>query len=156
MKRLSVSAIGSLVTMVLIPMQLSFAADKEARGEPSAATTEIRQHPGGLIQAEWLKRRAIKDDQGRDLGKIEEVWLDPKDGRVKEVVISVGGFLGIGDKHRILPWQEVRVTWEKQDLVVRVTEAAVRRARVYDEPGREAGDRGRQPAASPETRPKRQ
>lgn len=151
-------AAAVLVSTALIPMQPSFAVDKPARaerGERRAESAAVRQHPGGLIQSDWLQRRAIKDDQGRELGKIEEVWLDPKDGRVKEVVVSVGGFLGIGDKHRILPWRDVQVTWEKQDLVVRVSETALRRARVYEESGREAADRGRQPAASPETRPKR-
>ena len=67
---------------------------------------------------------------------------------MKEVVASVGGFLGIGDKHRIVPWRDVAVTWEKQELVVRVSETALRRAA-------ETGDRDRQPAASPETQPKR-
>jgi sporulation protein YlmC with PRC-barrel domain len=133
---------------LFVPVQPLFAADKETRGTQRAESAEVRQHPGGLIQAEWLQRRAIKDDQGREIGTIEEVWLDPSDGRVKEVVVSVGGFLGMGDKHRILSWQDVRVTWEKQDLVVRASEDALRRARVSEESGQ-------QPAASPETRPKR-
>jgi PRC-barrel domain protein len=64
----------------------------------------------------------------------------PKDGRVKEVIVSVGGFLGIGERHRILPWQDVRVS-----------ESALRRARVYEDPS----DRDRQPAASPGIEQKR-
>jgi sporulation protein YlmC with PRC-barrel domain len=148
MKRIATVTAGLIVSALLLP-QSSFAADK--RGDQRAETPAVREHPGGLIQSQWLQRRAIKDDAGNELGKIEEVWLDPKDGRVKGVVVSVGGFLGIGERHRILPWQDVHVTWEKQDLVVRVSESALRRARVYEDPG----DRGRQPAASPDTERKR-
>jgi PRC-barrel domain protein len=32
-----------------------------------------------------------------------EVWCDPKDGRVKEVIIGAGGFLGIGEKQSVPP-----------------------------------------------------
>jgi sporulation protein YlmC with PRC-barrel domain len=145
--------LGFVVMIGLAGVQTAFAGGKETRGDSRGAGEVIRQHPGGLIQGDWLKRRAIKDEQGRELGKIEEVWLDPKDGRVKEVVVSVGGFLGIGEKHRILPWQDVQVTWENQDLVVRVSEPALRRARLAEESQREAGDGGRQPAASPGSRP---
>jgi len=131
-------AIALLASMIVLPI-VAEATDKPSRAERRAERAAIREHPGGLIQAEWLHHRAIKDDQGRDLGKIQEVWFDPKSGRVKEVVVSVGGFLGIGDKHRVLPYEDLRVQWEKQDLVVRADEAALKRARVYET----------QPAASP-------
>lgn len=144
MRHVRAFVIAPIVMMLMMPVA-TFAGGKQAGGD----TAQIRPHPGGLVQAEWLKRRAIKDEQGRELGKIEEVWIDPKDGRVKEVIVSVGGFLGIGDKHRVLPWRDVNVTWEKQDLVVRVKESALRSAA-------EAGDRGSQPAASPGAGPKRQ
>src|SRR5262245_37660951 len=138
------SILAAVTASVALAMP-GLAADDKTSGDGGTA---IRQHPGGLIQAEWLHRRPFKDETGRELGKIEEVWLDPKDGRVKEVVVSVGGFLGMGDRHRILPWQDVRIAWEKQDLVVHVSEPALRRARVHEASG------DTQPAASPRTAPR--
>ena len=68
------------------------------------------------------------------------MWVDPKDGRIKEVVISVGGGLGIGDKHKLVPWQDVKIEWQKEKPVVRLTDAQLR-----------AAERYQAPAASPRT-----
>lgn len=65
-------AVAGLASMLLVPAPSAF-ADKDARGERRAEKRVIRQHPGGLIQAEWLHRQAIRDEQGRDLGKVREV-----------------------------------------------------------------------------------
>jgi hypothetical protein len=72
------------------------------------------------------------------------MWVDPKDGRIKELVISVGGVLGIGDKHKKVPWQDARIEWQKQRPIVRLSDAQVRAAERYEAP-----------AASPRTEPRR-
>jgi sporulation protein YlmC with PRC-barrel domain len=117
-----------LAALVVLPAGLASAAD------------EIRPHPGGLIQAEWLKGRPVVNADNKDMGKIEEVWFDPKDGRVKELIVSIGGFLGIGDKQKVVDYKDARIAWENQKLVVRMDENALRQARRYEGP---------QPAASP-------
>ena len=107
----------------------------------ASAADEIRPHPGGLIQAEWLKGRPVVDSGGKEMGKIEEVWFDPKDGRVKEVIIGAGGFLGIGEKQSILPWNDVRIIWKNEKLVAEVNEQKLRAAATRE--------RGKEPSASP-------
>ena len=72
-----------LAALILVPAGLPLAAD------------DVKPHPGGWIQAEWLKGRPVVNATGKEMGKIEEVWIDPKDGRVREVVVGAGGFLGI-------------------------------------------------------------
>jgi sporulation protein YlmC with PRC-barrel domain len=117
-----------VAALVVLPAALASAAD------------DIRPHPGGLIQAEWLKGRPVVNADNKDMGKIEEVWFDPKDGRVKELIVSIGGFLGIGDKHKVVDYKDVRIAWENQKLIVRMDENALRQSRRYE---------GAQPAASP-------
>src|SRR5919204_4166029 len=70
------------------------AADDKRPARSTAATDKdaLRSHPGGLIEAKWLVGSPVRNADGQDMGKIEEVWLDPKSGQVKEAVISVGGF----------------------------------------------------------------
>ncbi len=46
----------------------------------------------------------VKNFQGENLGKIEAVMLDKLQGQVAYVVLSYGGFLGLGDKLFALPW----------------------------------------------------
>jgi sporulation protein YlmC with PRC-barrel domain len=118
-----------LAALVLLPAAAASAAD------------EIRPHPGGLIQAEWLKGRPVVDATGKEMGKIDEVWFDPKDGRVKEIVIGAGGFLGIGEKQSVLPWNDVRILWKNEKLVAEVNEQKLRAAATRE--------RGKEPSASP-------
>jgi sporulation protein YlmC with PRC-barrel domain len=118
-----------LAAIVVLPAAVASAAD------------EIKPHPGGLIQAEWLTGRPVVDAGGKEMGKIEEVWFDPKEGRVKEVIIGAGGFLGIGEKQSVLPWKDVRIVWKNEKPVVETNEQTLRAA--------ETRERGRQPSASP-------
>jgi len=120
---------AALAAVVVFPAGLAAAAD------------DVRPHPGGWIQAEWLKGRPIVNQAGKEMGKIEEVWLDPKDGRVREVVIGAGGFLGVGEKESVLPWKDVKIYWKKEKLVAEVSEATLRAAETREHP--------RQPSASP-------
>jgi sporulation protein YlmC with PRC-barrel domain len=118
---------AALTALVVLPATVAIAAD------------EMRPHPGGLIPAEWLKGRPVLNAANKDMGKVEEVWFDPKDGRVKELVIAVGGFLGIGDQQKVVDYKDVRVAWENQNLVLRMDENTLRQARRHEGP---------QPAAS--------
>lgn len=119
---------AALAAFIILPASLASAAD------------QVRPHPGGLIQAEWLKGRPVVNADNKDIGKIEEVWFDPKDGRVKELIVSVGGLLGIADKQKVVDYKDVRIAWENQKLIVKMDETALRQARRYE---------AQQPAASP-------
>jgi sporulation protein YlmC with PRC-barrel domain len=46
----------------------------------------------------------VRNAQDEDLGKIEELVMDPETGRIAYAVLSFGGFLGMGDKLFALPW----------------------------------------------------
>ncbi|MGQ3889600.1 PRC-barrel domain-containing protein [Legionella sp. CNM-1927-20] len=46
----------------------------------------------------------VKNSQGEDLGTIETLMIDKLQGQVAYVVLSYGGFLGMGKKLFALPW----------------------------------------------------
>jgi sporulation protein YlmC with PRC-barrel domain len=129
--------IRGLIVVMLLALPLSFVSVAIAQDEP-------RPHPGGLVEANWLIGRPVVNENSREIGKVESMWVDPKDGRIKELVISVGGVLGIGDKHKKVPWQDARIEWQKQKAIVRLSDAQVRAAERYEAP-----------AASPRTDTKR-
>ena len=100
----------------------------------AAAQDERRPHPGGLVEADWLIGRPVVNENSREIGKVESMWVDPKDGRIKEVIIAVGGVLGIGDRHKKVEWDDVRIEWQAQRPVVRLSDAQLRSAQRYDVP----------------------
>jgi sporulation protein YlmC with PRC-barrel domain len=122
----------------------------KAPDAPRQAKNAIREHPGGLVQANWLIGSRVHDAEGRDIGKIEELWLDPKDGRVKDVIVSVGATLGVGGRDRLVAWKDVTVAWRNQKVHVSIDPNALRHATEVE---KDRIDRG--PAASPRTTPKR-
>jgi sporulation protein YlmC with PRC-barrel domain len=59
------------------------------------------------MYASKLIGASVKNAQGENLGKIDELVIDPQDARIKAAVVSVGGVLGIGAKSVAIPWNKM-------------------------------------------------
>jgi len=55
----------------------------------------------------------VENRQGEDLGKIGDLAVDPKTGRVDFAVLSHGGVLGIGDKYVAIPLSALVIKTDK-------------------------------------------
>jgi len=71
---------------------------------------------------------------GKDkIGDIEELAIDPRNARISYVVVSSGGFLGMGDKMHAIPWAAVKATPgtgkdAPEDLMVDVTKERLQKS----------------------------
>jgi sporulation protein YlmC with PRC-barrel domain len=52
---------------------------------------------------EDVRGRAIKDHDGEDLGKVDDLLVDDTERRVRFLVAEHGGILGIGARHSFIP-----------------------------------------------------
>ena len=77
---------------------------------PSAPT-------GVLVDANAIVGATVRA-QGQDVGKVERLMLDPKDGRVRTVVVQQGGTLGMGGKSISMPWESVKVAQDGGRIIV--------------------------------------
>ncbi|MBB3229736.1 PRC-barrel domain-containing protein [Halomonas stenophila] len=81
--------------------------------ETEAATTSgepfMTEQASDQIRSDQLVGSAILNVSGEEIGKIDDLLLD-QDGQVVGIVVGVGGFLGIGEKHVALSWQSVEIT----------------------------------------------
>lgn len=59
----------------------------------------------GIVKSQDVVGVSVKNFENEDLGKIEEVILDKHKGDVRYVVLSFGGFLGMGDDLFAMPWK---------------------------------------------------
>ncbi|MDI1351956.1 MAG: PRC-barrel domain-containing protein [bacterium] len=57
-----------------------------------------------IINADNVIGVNVKNTQNENLGEVEAIMLDKETGKVAYVVLSYGGFLGMGDKFFALPW----------------------------------------------------
>jgi sporulation protein YlmC with PRC-barrel domain len=73
---------------------------------------------------EELIGKNIVDEQGKTVGEIDSVLID-KDGKVKYVIVGVGGFLGIGEQNAALRWDSMKMSADGKDIVAPVTKESL-------------------------------
>jgi sporulation protein YlmC with PRC-barrel domain len=138
---------NKLVTAVAVVAGLALASGAAAQSstgsQPSSGTDQpaASQSPsspsapsGVLVDASSIIGATVRA-QGKDIGKVERLMLDPKDGRVRAVVVQQGGTLGMGGKNVSVPWESVKVGQDGGRIVVTAEQQMLEQA----------------PAASPRT-----
>ena len=85
---------------------------------PITLSTSKPTLQGALLPTSTLIGTPVKNPQGEDLGKIQDFMLDPQTGRVRSVVLTFGGTLGMGEKRMTIPWETLRMGIDKNELVV--------------------------------------
>jgi sporulation protein YlmC with PRC-barrel domain len=82
------------------------------------------------IKASSIIGTNVFNPEGDSLGDIKEIVIDPSTGRVAYVVVSFGGFLGMGEKLFAIPFSAFRYNVTNMEYVINVT-----KERLEDAPG---------------------
>jgi sporulation protein YlmC with PRC-barrel domain len=85
----------------------------------------------GPQRASEIKGMSVKNPQGENLGKIDDLVI-ADDGTVKYVILSHGGLLGIGDKLIPIPWKALKPKEDKKYLTVNITKETLEKAPNFD------------------------
>jgi hypothetical protein len=56
----------------------------------------------------------IYNDSNQDIGKIKDVAMDPN-GRAQAYIVSVGGFLGVGERYGAVNPSNIKVSYNDND-----------------------------------------
>ncbi len=96
---------------------------------PGAATTAM---PSELTSERLLDMKVVSP-QGENIGEVEQMVIDPKSGQISSLVVSVGGFLGIGDKNVAMPWDQFQMGQDNQ-LVAQATKQELEQAQAWEDP----------------------
>ena len=59
----------------------------------------------------------VYNDANENIGSVEDIVIKP-DGSMDEVVLSVGGFLGVGSKYVAVPFTDLKVTRDGSSLKI--------------------------------------
>jgi hypothetical protein len=98
------------------PMPSAPAAQAPVTGGPGFIETQQDEE----MLASDLVGTEIRNAENETLGEISDVLLAP-DGRLKAVVVGVGGFLGIAERDVALPWEALEASRDDdQDLTLRL------------------------------------
>jgi sporulation protein YlmC with PRC-barrel domain len=74
----------------------------------NGATVLLQESMDDYLARQDLIGTNVRNAQNEKIGDVEDVVFD-RNGRVKGVVVGVGGFLGMGEKHVALAWNELQV-----------------------------------------------
>lgn len=85
-----------------------------------------------VLSAATLSNDRVRNSQGEDLGRVEEIMIDIPTGKVGYVVISFGGFLGMGDKLFAVPWGSLRLDEDQHQFVLDVERSVLENAPGFD------------------------
>jgi sporulation protein YlmC with PRC-barrel domain len=85
-----------------------------------------------VFRAKTLIGYKVKNRQGEDLGKIEELAIDPETGQIAYAVLSFGGFLGLGDKLFAIPWSALQPRHSEEVFMLDVDKEQLKNAPGFD------------------------
>jgi len=87
-------------------------ATHDTRTPPASATSPSQRNAvltdSGDVRARKLIGVAVYNDRDEKIGKVDDVILG-KDNQADAVIVSVGGFLGMGNKLVAVPYNQLRL-----------------------------------------------
>ncbi len=91
--------------------------DSEKESQSAAMGSESSQHMG-MMTAEEIEGLEVYSQNGEELGEIEEVAIDEQSGKIRYVILSQGGILGIGDEEIPVAFEALRFEEDRAILTV--------------------------------------
>ena len=82
----------------------------------------------GIVSASRIIGEAVINRQNEDLGKIHELVIDAKEGRLAYAVLSTGGFMGMGNRLFAMPWQAFEFASTENKLILNVDKEKLKAA----------------------------
>ncbi len=117
---------------------LSLAATSANAGEALASNPAIvaasatvgGDQPVTAVAAQDLIGRDVTNPQDATIGEIESVYVDAK-GNVRQVIVAVGGFLGVGERSIALEWKDLVVSDGGKKIAANTTKDQLMKVPAY-------------------------
>ena len=104
------------------------AAARNTRDALRVTTTSTPAHLGHVEKASKVIGMSVKNLQDEKLGKVDNLLVDLASGRIVQVIVSSGGFLGLGDELSAVPPAAFRFNTERDEVRLDVTKDALAKA----------------------------
>jgi sporulation protein YlmC with PRC-barrel domain len=115
-KVLHLSAFGALVVTLVTAFSLSAQARDKS----------------GVLKASEVIGMNVQGTDGKKLGDIKDLVIDPEDGGVQYAVLDFGGFAGIGDKYFAVPWEALQLDKTNKKLSLDIHKKDLKDAPGFD------------------------
>ena len=86
-----------------------------------------------LIGSDKVSGTDVRNANGDRIGSIDRLMIDKRSGQVAYAVMSFGGFLGIGESRRPVPWDQLRYNTQLDAYELNLSEDQLRTAPDYQD-----------------------
>jgi sporulation protein YlmC with PRC-barrel domain len=144
LKQLSKSLIITLTVPALMLASTAFAMEREGNPATSTQTSQQKQQETqprpttDILKLSKVIGVKVENAKGDNLGEINDVVIDPIDGRITYAVLEAGGFLGLGEKYFAIPWRAFQTVADENDrgdidkLILNVDKDRMKKAPGFD------------------------
>ncbi len=100
----------------------AYAQPQQAASPPAstAVPASPATTPAASADTRKLIGRNIQNAQNETIGEIKSIYIG-KDGKVDSVIVSVGGFLGVGDREVRIAWSDLNIAGNGEKVTVNMT-----------------------------------
>jgi hypothetical protein len=123
MLRRTLIAVGVVSALGIMPALANDPATK------SNATT-VNYADYGKAEAGKLIGHGVQDMTGNRIGEIEAIHIG-SDGKISDVIVGVGGFLGVGERDVALTWKNFQITDNGDKIMVDTTKEKLKAMPAY-------------------------
>ncbi len=93
----------------------------------------VSDGPGpDVMAAATLEGNKVVTSDGEHVGKISDIMLDVRTGRIAYAVLSEGGFLGMGTTLHAIPWRALTLNVDEKVFLVDLLAEQIKHAPGFD------------------------
>lgn len=85
-----------------------------------------------IVKSEEVVGVGVENPQGENLGKVHSLMIDKMNGKVVYVVLSFGGFMGMGDKLFAMPWHIFSYHPEREKFIISLDKEKLKNSPGFD------------------------
>ncbi len=111
------------------PSSASASTNAEA---PSAATVRVASADDAKHTADKLSGQKLRGQDGKEVGTIKDFLVDSRSGQIRYAVVSSGGFFGLGDRLRLVPYEMLQTGGDGEGFTTAVTKQQLESAPTVD------------------------
>jgi sporulation protein YlmC with PRC-barrel domain len=94
------------------------ATQAPAMGAEAPAGSPVMGTAPTALSVDDMMGKTVRGSDGESLGSVEDIIIDPQSGEARQLVISSGGFLGIGEKQIAVDLANANLTSGEDGLVL--------------------------------------
>lgn len=85
-----------------------------------------------VMSASTLDGNKVMSSDGEHVGKISDIMLDVRSGRIAYAVLSSGGFLGVGNRLHAIPWSALTLDTDDRCFILDASAERIKNAPGFD------------------------